>query len=179
MQGLEKMLDDAFKKLPALPQEARSGLVTALPWLALAGGILSLLAAWYLYQAIAALDQLVNGVYSSFGYTNPMAGLTGMAWVSIAILVAQAVVSFIAFPSLRTKKKIGWDMMLWFSLATALYGIVSNLFSGYLNIGGLVFSLLGSAVGIYLLFQVRSAFVGSAAAAKPAAPVAPKTDKKE
>lgn len=181
MQGLEKMLEGAFKSVPSLPEEARKGLATALPWLALAGGVLSLVAAWYLYRAISLYDQYVGGVYSAFGYTSPVAGVSAVAWISIVVLIAQAALAFIAFPSLRTNKKSGWNLMLLMAIASIVFGLVSNLFSGYFNLGGLVLSLIGSAVGFYLLFQVRSYFGGAAttAAAKPTAPVeTPKTDKK-
>ncbi len=183
MQAIEKMLGDAFKNVPSLPEEARKGLANATPWLALAGGVLSLVAAWYLYQAVAAVDMYVSGVYSTFGYTAPVAGvgLSPVVWLSIGILVAQAVLSFIAFPALRTHKKSGWNLMLWMALASIAYGVVANLFSGYFNFGGLVIALIGSAAGLYLLFQIRSYFGGTEAAAKPAAPTAttaPKTDNK-
>ncbi|HVI69532.1 MAG TPA: hypothetical protein VM581_03670 [Magnetospirillaceae bacterium] len=186
MQGLEKMLEGAFKSVPPLPEEARKGLATAMPWLALAGGVLSLIGAWYLYQAVAWVDRwanYANELSQAVGYSSPVAGVGVIAWISIAILVLQAVLSFVAFPALRTNKKSGWNLMLLMALATVVYGIVANLFSGYMNIGGFVFSLIGSTVGLYLLFQVRSYFGGAATTAPTAKPVAPaaaapKTDKK-
>jgi hypothetical protein len=174
MQAIEKMLGDAFKNLPTLPEEARKGLATALPWLALVGGVLSLVGAWYLYDAVSNLNQL----YSAFGYTGPVAGISGVAWVTVVVLVAQAVLFLLAFPALRTGKKSGWNFALMAMLVTVVYSVIYNLFSGYLNFGGFVFSLIGSAFGLYLLFQVRSHFGGTETAAKPAAPAAPKTDKK-
>lgn len=176
MQPLEKMLDDLFKNIPPLPEEVRKGLATAMPWLALAGGVLSLIAAWYLYQAAAWVSQWT-------AYVAPVSGIGVAAWLGIAILVAQAVIAFMAFPALREQKKSGWNLMLWMALATVVYGVVVNLLRGYMDLGGFLFSLLGSAVGLYLLFQVRSFFGGAAStAAKPTAPVAPaspKSDKKE
>lgn len=177
MQGIEKMLGDLFKSVPPLPEEARKGLATALPWLALAGGVLSLIGAWYLYQAM----MYVGGVYSAFGYTAPIAGFgfTPITWISLGILVAQAVLAFIAFPALRTNKKSGWSLLLMMAVASVAYGVAANLLSGYINLGGLIVALLGSAVGLYLLFQVRSYFGGTESAAKSATPAAPKADKKD
>lgn len=174
MQAIEKMLGDLLKSAPPLPEEARKGLATALPWVALAGGVLSLIGAWYLYDGVSKWNQF----YSAFGYTGPGMNITGFAWVIVGILVAQAVLFLLAFPALRTGKKSGWNFALMAMLVTVVYDVVYNLFNGYLNLGGLVFSLIASAFGLYLLFQVRSHFGGAEAAAKPAAP-APKTDKKE
>lgn len=184
MQAIEKMFEDIFKNIPSLPEEARKGLATAMPWLALAGGVLSLIGAWYLYQAVAWVSQWANygnQLSQAFGYASPVTGVSAVAWFGIVLLVLQAVLSFVAFPALRANKKSGWNLMFWMALVTVVYGVVANLFSGYVNIGGFVFSLVGSAVGLYLLFQVRSHFGGAPApAAKPAAPMAAtKTDKKE
>lgn len=186
MQAIEKMLGDLFKSVPPLPEEARKGLAAATPGLAIAGGVLSLVGAWYVFQLITRADLYLNGLYSTFGYTAPVAGLSGfgpVAWLTIGILVAQAVLAFMAFPALRTHKKSGWNLLLMMALASVAYGVVANLLGGYFNLGGLVLALLGSAVGLYVLFQVRSYFGGAEAATKPATPATPaatppKTDKK-
>ncbi len=180
MQAFEKMLEDVFKQLPPLPEEARKGLAKAMPWLTLAGGVLSLLATWYLYQAVAWVDKwagYANSLYGAAGYTAaPVSGIGFIAWLSLGILAAQAVLFLVAFPALRSFKKSGWNLLLWAALASIAYDIAYNLFGGYLNIGQFIFSLIGSAVGLYLLFQVRSFFGGAAKAAPKAAAPA---DKKE
>ena len=184
MQPIEKMLDDAFKKAPLLPEEARKGLAVALPWLTLVGGVLSLLGAWAVYQAVMWTDQLAgyaNSLYSSVGYASPMVGTVGVVgWVSLVILLAQAVLFFVAFPALRSGKKSGWDMLLWAALASVVYSVISNVFSGYFRFGELLFSLIGSAAGLYLLFQVRSYFIGATKSTTTVKPVTPekKTEKK-
>ena len=177
MQQLEKPLDDTFKKLPPLPENARKGLATAMPWLTLAGGVLSLLGAWYLYQAVAWVDQwagYANSLYSAAGYTSPVTGISAMAWVGLAILVVQAILFLVAFPALRSFKKSGWNLIFWAALVSVVYSVVANLFSGYVNIGQLIFSLLGAAVGMYLLFQIRPYYSAAGGTAPHAASTAPK-----
>jgi hypothetical protein len=157
MQQLEKPLADAFKGLPPLPENVRKGLASAMPWLVLAGGVLSLLGAYYLYQAVTWVNQWaaqVNSLYAG-AYSTPVAGIGVMAWVGLVILAAQAVLFFMAYPALRAYKKRGWDLVFWAGLVSVAYGVVANLFSGSVNIGQLIFSLIGSAVGMYLLFQIR------------------------
>jgi len=158
MQQLEKALADAFKGLPPLPENARKGLAGAMPWLVFAGGVLSLLGAYYLYQAVTWVDQWaaqVNSLYAG-AYSSPVVGIGLMAWAGLIILVVQAVLFFMAYPALRAYKKRGWDLVFWAGLISVVYGVVANLLSGFVNIGQLVFSLLGSAVGLYFLFQIRS-----------------------
>lgn len=176
MQGLEKALDDAFKKMPQMPENGRKGLASAMPWLALIGGVLSLLAVWYLYQAVAWVDQwagYANSLYNSVGYAAPVSGISAFAWLSLALLAVQAVLFLVAFPSLRTFKKGGWNILFWAALVNVVYDVIYNLFGyGYANIGQLIFSLLGAAIGLYLLFQIRPMYTGAmghSVAAKPAA----------
>ena len=180
MQQIEKPLDDAFKKVPQLPENLRKGLATAMPWLALIGGILSLIAAFNLYQAIAVFDQYVSGVYSAFGYASPVAGYSAMAWLGIIILALQAVLLLVAFPALRVFKKSGWNLILWADIASVAYSVVVNLFSGYVNVGQLIFMLIGAAVGLYLLFQIRPYYTAAGGApAVTATPKAPATKEAE
>lgn len=165
MQGLENALDNLFKKLPQMPQNGRKGLASAMPWLTLAGGILSLLAVWYLYQAVAWVDQwagFTNSLYSSVGYTAPVSGISAMAWLSLALLGLQAVLFLVAFPALRAYKKSGWNILFWTALVNVVYDVVYNLFGyGYMNFGQLIFSLIGTAIGMYLLFQIRPIYTGA------------------
>jgi len=159
MQGIEKALDDLFKKLPSMPESGRKMIAQASPWIALIVGVISLYLAWQVYQ----LTTLFNSAYSVFGYAlTPALGMYGpVLWVSLIILVVQAVLLLVAFPSLRTGKKSGWNLLLWGALISLVYDVVYNLFSGYINIGQFIFSLLGSAIGLYILFQIRGEFVGS------------------
>ena len=164
MQQLEKPLENAFKSVPPLPENARKGLATALPWLALLGGVLSLVGAWNLYRLTTIADQYLSGIYNAFGYTAPLAGVTATAWVAIIVLVVQAVMLLVAFPALRANKKSGWNLVFWADLLMVVYTVVTDLFSGYVNIGSFIVYLLGTAVGLYLLFQVRPYFTGAGAA---------------
>lgn len=157
MKQLEQPLDDAFKKLPQLPENARKGLATALPWLTLIGGVFSLLTAMNAYRLATIADQYLSGM-RAFGYGTDVAGVTSVIWLSIIILLVQGVLFFVAFPALRNYKKSGWNLLLWVAVVSVIYSVVVNLFNGYFDLSQLIVSLLSAAVGLYLLFQVRSYF---------------------
>jgi hypothetical protein len=157
MQPLENALDDVFKKAPQMPEPARKSLATALPWLSLIAGIFSLFAVWGLYTLVS----FTNSIYSAYGYVAPVTNVMAVVWISLVILLAQAILFLVAFPSLRTLKKKGWDLLFYGALLNIVYDVVFNVFNGYLNFGQLLFSLIGAAVGLYLLFQVRGYFGGA------------------
>ena len=178
MNGLETGLDNLFKKFPPLPAGFRKGLATALPWLALAGGILTLFSLFAIYQAVIFVNSWVgfaDSFYTSMGYSTATSGAGLFLWLSLGILVIQAMLILVAFPYLRKSKKIGWDLLFWSALVNVIYNVVYDLFSGYVNIGQLLFSLLGVIIALYFLFQVRPNFMGGGASL--AAPVKP-VDKK-
>jgi len=177
MNGIETGLDKMFKVVPSLPEGFRKGLATALPWISLAGGILSLIGCWYLYQAAVWVGQIYNyadSLYTSLGYSSAATG-TGASmfiWVSLALLAAQAVMFLVAFPSLQKHKKMGWSLLLWAAFINIIYDVIYSLFGyGYMNFGQLIMYLVGVLISLYFLFQVRPYFMGAGAAtaAKPMA----------
>ena len=86
--------------------------------------------------------------------------MTLWIWLALAVLVVEAVLYLLAFPGLRDRKKFGWNYLYWGALVNVAYAVVS-LFDGYNGVGNFVGALIGSAVGLWLLFQVRSSYLGS------------------
>lgn len=158
MKDIESKLDELLvKKAPyQLPEGFKKGLVSALPWIAILGGVLTLLAFLGALQVIWAVSTL-----------GTLAGLSGLVisnygvliWLSVLILVVECVLFFMAFGPLKARKKNGWNMLFWLSLITAGSAVVYLVFG--LNIGQFLFSLVGALISLYLLFQVRSFYVGT------------------
>lgn len=164
MDKLEAKLNELLvtKMSLKLPEGGKKFLVEALPWLALIGGILSALGVLGVLGSISVIGQA--GFY---GYTSLYGGNYMMVlWMSAIVLVAQAIVSFMAFGPLRRHEKRGWNLIYWLDLFGIVYAVVSVVLTS--NIMGLATSLIGAAIGLYLLFQIRSAYLGkvSAPAAK-------------
>ncbi|MFO0971151.1 MAG: hypothetical protein U0520_02250 [Candidatus Saccharimonadales bacterium] len=157
---LEKSLDGVLgEKAPyKLPKNARETLVKIAPWLSLAGGVFGIISAIGLWRAAHYVNQWVdvaNRLSANFGVSaqTPRLGLT--FWLSLVMLVVFSVLAFLAFPGLKAKKKTGWNLMFFSSLANIVYAVISLFYDGG-GVGSFLGAAIGSVIGLYLLFQVRS-----------------------
>lgn len=165
LKSLETSLEDIFvKKAPALPAGGKKALVEYLPWINLVVGLLSLWAAYALWQwahvASRAIDYL-NSISSLYGgqavATNRMS--VGI-WLGLIVMAVQALLYLAAFPGLRDRKKSGWNLVFYALLVNVVYGVVV-LFTDYGGVGNLIGSAIGSAIGFYFLFQIRGSYSGA------------------
>ncbi len=158
LQSLEKKLDEIFvKDAPPLPSNAKRAIVAYLPYINLVLGILTLLIAMGLYRAAHAVNYLVdygNSTLSLNGSRVTVSHLTFTVWLAIVVLAIEALIFIAAFPATKARKKQGWDLLFYAFLINVAYGVVA-VFTDYGGIGRLLGSLVGSAVGLYLLFQIR------------------------
>lgn len=165
MIKLEEKLDELLvKKAPfQLPVSSKEGLVKAMPWLTLVGGILMLLIALMVWQWLGSLTSDVINVanqlnsYYGLDYT-PISGMQPFLWLSLILIIVEAVMFFMAYPALKARQKRGWKLLFWVSLLNTAEAILQAI--GYTNFGTLILALLGSVVGLYLLFQIRSYYTG-------------------
>jgi hypothetical protein len=168
LQSLENSLEDVFvKQAPALPANAKKTIVEWLPWINLVLGILALWAAWALWHWANYANKLVdyaNSLSAAYGGPAVATGrLTVTVWLSLVVMAAMAVVYIVAFPALRARKKSGWDLLFYAALLNIVYGFVT-LFTDYGSVGNLVGTIIGSAIGLYFLFQIRSLYLKAPAA---------------
>ena len=82
----------------------------------------------------------------------------------MALVAVQGVIYLLAYPGLKAHKKAGWNYLFYGALLNVVYA-VATLFNDYQGGSSFVGGLIGSAIGFYLLFQVRSAYTGGKAAA--------------
>lgn len=167
LQSLETNLNEIFaKNAPQLPANAKKVIVEYLPYINLILGILTLAAAYSLYNAAHAVNSLVdyaNNLSAAYGGTKiAVSHLTATVWLAIAVLVVEAVLYIAAFPGTKARKKAGWDLLYYALLINVVYGIVAA-FTDYGGVGRLVGSVIGSAVGFYFLFQIRGNYLGKTA----------------
>lgn len=158
---LEKKLDEVLgEKAPVqLPKNGREWIVKYSPWISLIIGIFGLLAAVGLWQAAHRVNQLVdfaNELSATYGTQSVATTHLGISfWLSLLLLVLTSVIAIVAFSGLKARKKIGWNLLFYSTLLNFVYGIVSLFYDGG-GLSSLIGSLIGTTIGLYFLFQIRS-----------------------
>jgi hypothetical protein len=167
-KSLEKSLDEIFdKNAPDLPAGLKKWIVQYLPYINLVLGVITVIAAWSLWNAAHTVNTLVdyaNNLSAIYGGEQISTNrLTFTVWLALGVLAVEAVLYIAAFPGTKARKKSGWDLLFYALLINVAYGIVVA-FTDYGGFGSLLGSLIGSAVGAYFLFQIRPSY---AAGGKP------------
>lgn len=168
ISSLEKTLDELFVKgAPALPPGGKKWLVKYLPWITVVIGVLTLLATLSLWRAGHTVNQLVdyaNQLSQAYGGKAVAASKLGVGyWLALVTLAAEGILYIAAFPALKANKKSGWNLMFYALLVNVAYGFFA-IFTSYAGVGNFIGSLIGAAIGGYLLFQIRASYKGSKAA---------------
>jgi uncharacterized membrane protein HdeD (DUF308 family) len=160
---IEDRLADLCKNAPNLPLKTRKALAEYWPWITLVTGILQLwavFALWGLRNLANSVIDYANNLSRALGGTNVAPKIGLFFWVSLLILLADAVLILAAFPALKEKKKEGWDLLFLAGLVNLVYGL-AQVFNDSRYGGGvsrLFWSIISSAIGFWLLFQLRSQF---------------------
>jgi amino acid transporter len=161
LDKLETKLDEVLdKKAPfKLPESSRKSLAGALWWLSLIGGLLQLYAAWNLWDNWHFVDKVAdtfNTYAEAYGIDTGYDLGFGFYLALITLAVSGALL-LLAAPGLKAMKKSGWNLVFYSLLVNLVYGVVA-LFTDYGDLGSFIGALIGSVIGGYLLFQVRSHF---------------------
>lgn len=171
LEPLEKSLNDLFvKQAPALPKSIKDLLVQYAPWLVLIGALASAWSAWSIYRWVTSpIASWARDINNAFGVDTGVRDWSLMLWLSVGLLALTAVLYFLAFSPLQAKRKAGWDLVFYALIVNVIYGVISA-FNGYGGAGSFIGVLIGSAIGGWILFQIRGAYTagGEKPAAKPA-----------
>lgn len=174
LEPLEKSLNELFvKNGPELPKGGKQFIVQYVPYISLFVGVLSLLAAYQVWDWARAVDRIadsVNQFTQLYGVEPVSTSRWSVAlWISLGILVVSAILYIAAYGPLKARKKAGWNLLFYALLLGLVSGVV-GLFTDYNAFGGLIGSIIGFLIGGWLLFQVRASYTGDAKpAAKPKA----------
>lgn len=155
---LEKAMLPFFKGLPKLPGNAKKLLVDLWPLLALILGALQMVAAWGLWQAGHRTNEILqeaNDLARAYGIETTDGSLGIFYWLALIFLVIDGVILLMAASPLQAKLKKGWDLLFLGAILNLAYGVAAAFDANYGGVGSLVQTLLGSALGLYVLFQVR------------------------
>ncbi len=174
VSGLEKSLNEIFgEQAPKLPEGGKKFLVQYAPYLVLIGGILSLFGAWGLWNAARTVNKIAdwaNELSQAYGGTTVSTSrLTVWVWLGIAFMVLNAVLYLMAYKPLKAREKRGWDLVFYVTLLSVAYSVVSIFINGQ-GFGSFVMGMIGVVIGLWLLFQIRPAYLGKKAAEPKAEP---------
>lgn len=162
VQQAESSLEKVFNDLPQLPASSKEALAKVWPWLALIGGVIQLFAALALWRLVDWAERVTDAANSlSIYYTGYSAGPTGfekmVIYIGVVVLLVDAVLLLMAFPKLQKRLKSGWDLLFLASLLNLVYAVL-QIFTFQRGFGSFLGGLVGSAIGFYLLFQVKEKF---------------------
>lgn len=163
LKTIETKLNDVFKGLPPMPENGKESLVKVWPWIALVLGLLQILAAWALWGLVTAAQRIIDTVnsYSSLYTTARSVGLSSLdktfIYLGVVVLLVDGVILLMAFPQLQKRNRKGWDLLFLGALLNVGYAIV-EIFIHDRGMSSFIFNLIGSAIGFYLLFQVRDKY---------------------
>lgn len=156
---LERHLAKVYQKMPPLPARSQETLVLLWPWLALMFGVLQLVAAWVLWRLTRFIDTS-NLLLTYYGGRSVVSGFDRLVmYAGVVVLVVSATMLLVAFRPLAGHQKRGWELLFLGLVANVLYALVSLFIVGR-GVGSSALTLLGSVVGFYLLFQVKTKFGG-------------------
>lgn len=161
--SLADKLEPIFKGLPALPKNAKEWFVKAWPYIAFIFGIIQVFAAWGLWRSGHVVNQFAdyaNRISQMYGGDQVVNSLGVFYWVALVVILVDAAIMFAAYPGLKAKKINGWNMLFLAACINLVYGVVVVFDSTYGGFSKLFSTLIGSAIGFYLLFQVREYYLG-------------------
>lgn len=153
----EKTMEGWFKSAPKISDSGKESLAKAWPWIALVFGVLQLWAAWVLWDLLRLanrVDNLLGSYLTNYAYSGKD---KLFIYLGLAVLVADAVILLMAYPHLKKRVARGWHLLFLGALLNVAYAVV-NLFISTRGFGSFLLSLLGSAIGFWLLFQVKDKF---------------------
>lgn len=163
ISSIEKQFNEVFvEKAPyQLPKKVKDWIVAYLPILGLVFGVLGLLATLALWQSAHTVNTLVdysNQLSKYYGTGQTVRGLGFSFYATLISLLATSVIPILAYPGLKAGSKTrGWNLLFYSDLISLVYGIFNAVYQG--GIFGLISTLLGSAIGLYFLFQIRSHYI--------------------
>lgn len=170
LKKIEAPIEKLMKGLPALPKDVKDKLVIALPWVSLVFGVLEIILVWGLINFLNRYGKIYDYISSlDAEFSLALSGLDRLfIYLGAAVLVASALIGFIAYAPLKERKPKGWYLLFLAVLINLGYALLSLLIEGQ-GLGSFLVSALQSAFGFYLLFQVRDHYKESKKAQKPQA----------
>ncbi|MFZ2125181.1 MAG: hypothetical protein WA087_03205 [Candidatus Saccharimonadales bacterium] len=154
IKQIEKTIEGWLKPLPHLPAEWRKWLGENVWWITGIGVIVDVFVIINIYNAATAINSL-NNFFKSYGLATS-SGWTISLTVSIVLIALMTVIMAMAVNPLKEHKKKGWDLMFLATGISIASSVLTAVFGG--DLSSLLMNLIGAAVGVYVLFELKSHF---------------------
>ena len=141
-------VEEPFKGLPHLPQSLVDFFVKITPWGVGLGAFFSLMGAFTNLKYGLGMNPLSKVMHFYTG-VNPL-----YFFLTAALQLALAAIAFKAFNLLKIRKMEGWIYLFWSNAIALLESVLSFVFLGGSGMG----LLIGTLIGYYLLFEMKSAY---------------------
>jgi len=168
IEKIEETLAKWLKPLPHLPVKFTKWVATNLWWIVLIGVVLSALSLIAMFTALFAIFAYLNlGTTTVLGHyvTSSYSVFSALASiVSILFMIGTIVLTAMSISPLKSSLRKGWTLLFMVMLIQATFVVISAVLSGnvFLFVSNLLSGAVGVAISAYLLFELRSYFVGKA-----------------
>jgi len=144
MEQLEKFFEDLFlKKITyQIPAKAKEVIVSIAPWVTLIILIISLPAVLGLF----GLGSMMGGAYFGIRFG-------ARYYLGLIVLLVQLVIMALSISPLIKRQVKGWKLVYYSNLISFVYALVSAY-----TLGSIIWSLISLAIGMYIIFQVKSLY---------------------
>ena len=153
MKELENKLDELLvKKAPfQIPEKGRKWIADYAWVIALVGLVVGVFTFLPLLGAV--------GLVSVAGFAIGAGSYVLLSWLSLLAMLAYLVVLGISVPKLKEKQKAGWQLTYYSVLFFFVYDVIYLVgYMGSYALFSFMWNVLGLAVALYILFQVKSHF---------------------
>ncbi|NTW61518.1 hypothetical protein HGB24_02425 [Candidatus Saccharibacteria bacterium] len=175
VKKLESTIEEILKPIPHMPTNWRKWLAVNAWWMAAISAILMILAAittiGMIFTALSYLGALNSYSQSIFGYAISQAYVQ-YSWpmvissvISIASMAISTVIYYKAITPLKLMDKKGWDLLFLGFVINMGLSLIGDLvaFGQVSFIGNVVGTLIGAAVGAYVIFETKMYYHGAKA----------------
>lgn len=142
---LVKKIETAFKGLPHLPKGVVDFLVAIAPWAVGLAGVMSIVSGLGSLVATGRQNALWMALDRYAGVNSTYFTIAGIFTLVLGALY------LMAFSPLKAHKMTGWMYLFWANVL----GIIQSVLGVVFGFGGIVGTVIGAAIGLYFLFEVK------------------------
>lgn len=163
LNKIENAFEGWMKPLPHLPENGRKWIANNVWWINLVALVIAFFAILSIVGSlITALTaaSLVNSYIAVYGASVFTAGWIASTAVSLLSVVVIMIFTAMAIKPLKSLSEKGWNLLFIATLLSTALSMISNILSFELLylVPGIIGAVIGLAISMYFLFEIRSYF---------------------